>query len=153
MKPPSTLGHESLIPRRPSLSHPGWLKYFFSDIQSVTLNYHTPRHKARLVSELRTTSWRPVKQIRSANLLHRLDKCHFDEKGLTNLETTEEKKANSTVFFSNYSQTSMLPQSTSPSLTPKNLHQASPFTEVISPVHVVKRCPSCCAWIVPITTD
>ena len=29
MKPPSTMGHESLIQRRPSLSHPGWLKYFF----------------------------------------------------------------------------------------------------------------------------
>ena len=28
-KPPSTMGHESLIQRRPSLSHPGWLKYFF----------------------------------------------------------------------------------------------------------------------------
>ena len=42
-KPPSTMGHESLIQRRPSLSHPVWLKYFFSDIQSVTLNYHTPR--------------------------------------------------------------------------------------------------------------
>ena len=38
------MGHESLIQRRPSLSHPGGLKYFFSDIQSVTLNYHTPRH-------------------------------------------------------------------------------------------------------------
>ena len=37
------MGHESLIQRRPSLSHPGWLRYFFSDIQSVTLNYHTPR--------------------------------------------------------------------------------------------------------------
>ena len=44
-KPPSTMGHESLIQRRPSLSHPGWLKYFFSDIQSVNLNYHTPSHK------------------------------------------------------------------------------------------------------------
>ena len=29
VKPPSTIGHESLIQRRPSLSHPGWLKYFF----------------------------------------------------------------------------------------------------------------------------
>ena len=111
------------------------------------------KDKARLVSELRTTPWRPVKQIRSANLLERLDKYHFDVEGLTNVETLEEKKAKSTVFFSNYYQTSMLPQSTSPSLTPKNLHQASPFTEVTSPVHEVKRCPSCCAWIVPITTD
>ena len=42
-KPPITMVHESLIQRRPSLSHPGWLKYFFSDMQSVTLNYHTPR--------------------------------------------------------------------------------------------------------------
>ena len=44
MKPPSTMGHECLIQRRPSLSPLAWLKYFFSDIQSVTLNYHTPRH-------------------------------------------------------------------------------------------------------------
>ena len=29
MKPPSTMGHESVIERRPSLSHQGWLKYFF----------------------------------------------------------------------------------------------------------------------------
>jgi len=28
-KPPNTMGHESLIQRRPSLSHPGSLKYFF----------------------------------------------------------------------------------------------------------------------------
>ena len=29
MKSPSTMGHKSLIQRRPSLNHPGWLKYFF----------------------------------------------------------------------------------------------------------------------------
>ena len=29
VKPPSTMDHESVIQRRPSLSHPGWLKYFF----------------------------------------------------------------------------------------------------------------------------
>ena len=106
------------------------------------------KDKARLVSELRTTPWRPVKQIRSANLLERLDKYHFDVEGLTNVETLEEKKAKSTVFFSNHSQTSMLPQLTSPSLTPKTLHQTSP-----SEVHVDKRCPSCCAWIMPVMTD
>ena len=111
------------------------------------------KDKACLVSELRTTPWRPVKQIRSANLLERLDKYHFDVEGLTNVETLEEKKAKSTVFFSNHSQTSMLPQLTSPSLTPKTLHQTSSLTEVISPVNVFKRCPSCCAWIMPVTTD
>ena len=111
------------------------------------------KDKARLVSELRTTPWRPVKQIRSANLLQRLDKYHFDVEGSTNVETLEENKAKSTVFFSNHSQTSMLPQLTSPSLTPKTLHQTSSLIEVISPVNVVKRCPSCCAWIMPITTD
>ena len=94
-----------------------------------------------------------MKQIRSTNLLERLDKYHFDVEGLTNVETLEEKKTKSTVFFSNHSQTSMLPQLTSPSLTPKTLHQTSSLTEVISPVNVVKRCPSCCAWIMPITTD
>ena len=109
------------------------------------------KDKARLVFELRATPWRPVKQIRSANLLERLDKYHFDVEGLTNVETLEEKKAKSTVFFSNHSQTSMLPQLTSPSLTPKTLHQTSP-SEVISPVHRDKRCPSCCAWIMPVTT-
>ena len=114
---------------------------------------HVKMDMARLLAESRTTPLKSVKQIRSANLLHRLDKCHFDEEGLTNLETTEEKKANLTVFFSNYSQTSMLSQLTSPSLTPKTLHQTSSLTEVISPVNVVKHCPSCCAWIMPITTD
>ena len=93
-----------------------------------------------------------MKQIRSANLLERLDKYHFDVEGLTNVETLEEKKAKSTVFFSNHSQTSMLPQLTSLSLTPKTLHQTSP-SEVISPVHIDKRCPSCCAWIMPVTTE
>ena len=110
------------------------------------------KDKARLVSELRTTPWRPVKQIRSANLLERLDKYHFDVEGLTNVETLEEKKAKSTVFFSNHSQTSMLPQLTSPSLTPKTLHQTSP-SEMISQVHIDRRCPSCCAWIMPVTTE
>ena len=55
MKPPSTMGHESLIQRRQSLSHPGGLKYFFSDIQSVTLNYHTPRH-IQFIENVDTTS-------------------------------------------------------------------------------------------------
>ena len=41
-KPPSTMGHESVIQRRPSLSQ--LAKIFFSDIQSITLNYHTPSH-------------------------------------------------------------------------------------------------------------
>ena len=110
------------------------------------------KDKARLVSELRTTPWRPVKQIRSANLLERLDKYHFDVEWLTNVETLEEKKAKSTVLFSNHSQTSMLPQLTSPSLTPKTLHQTSP-SEMISQVHIDRRCPSCCAWIMPVTTE
>ena len=44
VKHPGTMGHESLIQRGPSLSRPGLSKIFFSDIQSVTLNYHTPRH-------------------------------------------------------------------------------------------------------------
>ena len=52
VKPPSTRGHESVIQRRPSLSHPGGLKYFFSDIQSITLNYHTPRRKHILDADL-----------------------------------------------------------------------------------------------------
>ena len=53
---------------------------------------------ARLMSELRTTPMRKVEQIRSANLLQRLDKYHFDVEGLTNVETLEEKKAKSSVL-------------------------------------------------------
>ena len=48
MKPPRTMGHEFLIQRRPSLGHPGLAKIFFSDIQSITINYRTPR---RMLSE------------------------------------------------------------------------------------------------------
>ena len=40
-----------------SLSHPGGLKYFFSDIQSFTLNYHTPRH---ISSEINLNSIHPL---------------------------------------------------------------------------------------------
>ena len=59
----------------------------------------------------------------------------------------------STVFFSNHSQTSMLPQLTSPSET---LHKTSPSTnlKVISPVkNLDKVCPSCCARTMPITSE
>ena len=39
--PTSTMGHESLIQRRPSLSHPGWLKYFFQTYnQSLQITIH-----------------------------------------------------------------------------------------------------------------
>ena len=34
------MGHESVIQKRP----PGLAKKKISDLQSVTLNYHTPRH-------------------------------------------------------------------------------------------------------------
>ena len=53
-KTPSTMGHESLIQRRPSLSHPGGLKYFFqtyNPLLSITihldiyiLSFHRPFH-------------------------------------------------------------------------------------------------------------
>ena len=36
-KPPSTMGHESLIQRRQSLSHPGELKYFFQTYNPLLL--------------------------------------------------------------------------------------------------------------------
>ena len=70
---------------------------------------------ARLMSELRTTPLRKVEQIRSANLLQRLDECINERKG-SNVEALEEEEVESSVLFSNQSQTIMLPQ-LSPSLT------------------------------------
>ena len=69
----------------------------------------------RLISELRTTPLRKVEQIRSANLLQRLDECINERKG-SNVEALEEEEVESSVLFSNQSQTIMLPQ-LSPSLT------------------------------------
>ena len=43
MKPPSTMGHES-VSKEAEFEPPGLAKIFFSDIQSITLNYHTPSH-------------------------------------------------------------------------------------------------------------
>ena len=111
---------------------------------------HVKMDMARLLAESRTTPLKSVKQIRSANLLLKLDKYHFDVEELTNVETLEEE---STVFFSNHSQTSMLPQLTSSSET---LHKTSPSTnlKVISPVkNLDKVCPSCCARTMPITSE
>ena len=70
---------------------------------------------ARLMSELRTTPLRKVEQIRSANLLQRLDECINERKG-SEVEALEEEEVESSVLFSNHSQTIMLPQ-LSPSLT------------------------------------
>ena len=66
---------------------------------------------ARLMSELRTTPMRKVEQIRSANL----DECINERKG-SKVEALEEEEVESSVLFSNHSQTIMLPQ-LSPSLT------------------------------------
>ena len=111
---------------------------------------HVKMDMARLLAESRTTPLKSVKQIRSAHLLQKLDKYHFDVEELTNVETLEEE---STVFFSNHSQSSMLPQLTSSSET---LHKTSPSTnlKVISPVkNLDKVCPSCCARTMPITSE
>ena len=70
---------------------------------------------ARLMSELRTTPLRKVEQIRSANLLQRLDEYVNERKG-SKVEALEEEEVESSVLFSNHSQTIMLPQ-LSPSLT------------------------------------
>ena len=70
---------------------------------------------ARLMSELRTTPMRKVEQIRSANLLQRLDEYVNERKG-SKVEALEEEEVESSVLFSNHSQTIMLPQ-LSPSLT------------------------------------
>ena len=64
---------------------------------------------ARLMPELRTTPLRKVEQIRSANLLQRLDECINERKG-SNVEALEEEEVESSVLFSNHSQTIMLPQ-------------------------------------------
>ena len=76
---------------------------------------------ARLMSELRTTPLRKVEQIRSANLLQRLDECINCKNGhytahRSKVEALEEEEVESSVLFSNQSQTIMLPQ-LSPSLT------------------------------------
>ena len=70
---------------------------------------------ARLMSELRTTPLRKVEQIRSANLFQRLDEYVNERKG-SKVEALEEEEVESSVLFSNHSQTIMLPQ-LSPSLT------------------------------------
>ena len=70
---------------------------------------------ARLMSELRTTPLRKVEQIRSANLFQRLDEYVNERKG-SKVEALEEEEVESSVLFSNQSQTIMLPQ-LSPSLT------------------------------------
>ena len=67
------------------------------------------------MSELWTTPSRKVEQIRSANLFQRLDKCVNERKG-SKVEALEEEEVESSVLFSNHSQTIMLPQ-LSPSLT------------------------------------
>ena len=67
------------------------------------------------ISELWTTPLRKVEQIRSANLLQRLDEYVNERKG-SKVEALEEEEVESSVLFSNYSQTIMLPQ-LSPSLT------------------------------------
>ena len=72
---------------------------------------------ARLMSELRTTPLRKVEQIRSANLLQRLDECiNCNKRKGSKVEALEEEEVESSVLFSNHSQTIMLPQ-LSPSLT------------------------------------
>ena len=52
---------------------------------------------------------RKVEQIRSANLLQRLDEYVNERKG-SKVETLEEEEVESSVLFSNQSQTIMLPQ-------------------------------------------
>ena len=72
---------------------------------------------ARLMSELQTTPMRKVEQIRSANLLQRLDECiNCNERKGSKVEALEEEGVESSVLFSNHFQTIMLPQ-LSPSLT------------------------------------
>ena len=87
---------------------------------------------ARLMSELRTTPLRKVEQIRSANLLQRLDECINERKG-SEVEALEEEEVESSVLFSNHSQTIMLPQ-LSPSLTnTKNTLQPTPSLAYLRP--------------------
>ena len=62
--------------------------------------------KARLTPELRSTPYRSFKQIRSSNLLQKMDEHHVDT------ETMVKEEVESSVFFCNYTQTLMHPQST-----------------------------------------
>ena len=86
----------------------------------------------RFMSELRTTPLRKVEQIRSANLLQRLDEYVNERKG-SKAEALEEEEVESSVLFSNYSQTIMLPQ-LSPSLTnTKNTLQPTSSLALLQP--------------------
>ena len=62
--------------------------------------------RARLTPELRSTPYRSFKQIRSSNLLRKMDEHHV------NTETMVKEEVESSVFFCNYTQTLMHPQST-----------------------------------------
>ena len=59
---------------------------------------------------LRSTPYRSFKQIRSFNLLRKIDERHVDTEG-SSIETIVKGEVESSVFFSNYTQTLMHPQS------------------------------------------
>ena len=78
---------------------------------------------ARLTPELRTTPKKFAQQMRRTNLLTRMEGHHIDSGG-SNVEALVEGEVESSVFFSNLTKTSLLPQLTkSPSkiITPQQL--------------------------------
>ena len=86
----------------------------------------------RFMSELRTTPLRKVEQIRSANLLQRLDEYVNERKG-SKVEALEEEEVESSVLFSNYSQTIMLPQLSSSLTNTKNTLQPTSSLAYLQP--------------------
>ena len=87
---------------------------------------------AHLMSELRTTPLRKVEQIRSANLLQRLDEYVNERKG-SKLEALEEEEVESSVLFSNQSQTIMLPQLSQSLTNTKNTLQPTSSLAYLRP--------------------
>ena len=79
---------------------------------------------ARLTPELRTTPKKFAQQMRRTNLLTRMEGHHIDSGG-SNVEALVEGEVESSVFFSNLTKTSLLPQLTKSSPKIITPHQRS----------------------------
>ena len=122
------------------------------------------RNRNRLESELRITPQRSVEQMRGTRLLDRLESRQFEvEDHLLNGRQQEEGGEivcasakgswveGKTVFVSNQTQTSMLPQSFKPSMSTFAPVMSSPSTlgdcgTRFGVPNVVTLCPTCHAW-------
>ena len=82
------------------------------------------KEMARLTPELRTTPKKFAQQMRRTNLLTRMEGHHIDCGG-SNVEALVEGEVESSVFFSNLTKTSLLPQLTKSSPKIITPHQRS----------------------------